>query len=305
MRTLSIAATATATALAAATAGVGLLVTAPGAASADATKSSAYGLQVSAGGQEVVPPTPYVESTDGSTKQVTGGALPANPLGLSATIGELTAGDDFASVELTNVGLAPDSTQLPPAVQQLLTDLGSGCEEVTAPLQEGEAEAEEEATPEDLPLPAELEPLRETLTALLGEDFELGDLRDFCDSFDPEAPLVTIGVLSVDCEGDQGGVELARVQFLGQTIPVPAVPQNQPIIPENPLVTITANHQTTTADGGFSVDGLHVSLVGGEAEAVVANATCGETIAAPAVDTPAPPAAPAPAPVPASAPVTG
>ena len=58
MRTISFAALATTTALAAATAGVGLLVTAPGAASADATKSSAYGIQVSGGGEVIVPPTP-------------------------------------------------------------------------------------------------------------------------------------------------------------------------------------------------------------------------------------------------------
>ena len=108
MRTISFAATATTTALAAATAGVGLLVTAPGAGSADATKSSAYGIQVSGGGQEVVPPTPYVESTDGSTKTAGGGSLPSNPLGVAASIGELSAGDDEAAVELADLGRRPE-----------------------------------------------------------------------------------------------------------------------------------------------------------------------------------------------------
>ena len=81
MRSISFAATATATALAAATAGVGLLVTAPGAASADATRSSAYGIQVSGGGEVIVPPSPKVESSDGSTKTAGGGSLPVEPAG--------------------------------------------------------------------------------------------------------------------------------------------------------------------------------------------------------------------------------
>ncbi|QIK65691.1 hypothetical protein G7072_04445 [Nocardioides sp. HDW12B] len=213
----------------------------------------------------------------------------------------MTAGDDFASVELTNLEVAPSSEQLPAEVQAILTQLEDGCAQVTAGLPDPPATG----LP---PIPGVPPEVNDLLADLLPEGAGLDDLEGFCDSFDPTAPLVSIGVLSVDCEGDQGGVELARLSFLGQQVPVPAVAQNQAIVPENPLVTITANRQSTTDDGGFSVDGLAITLGDGEAtgaEAIVANATCGEAIAAPAVDTPAPPAAPAPAPVAGTAPVTG
>lgn len=316
MRSISFAATATATALAAATAGVGLLVTAPGAASADSTKSSAYGIQVSGGGQVIVPPSPKVESSDGSTKTAGGGSLPSNPLGLSASVAELSAGDDTASVELANLGLAPDSSQIPAEVrgplQDALAELQAGCEQLPLepPAAEGEQDPNEPVDPAagalPIELPQELEPLRDALTALLGEDFNPEDLQEFCDNFDPTQPIVTVDVLDVSCTGDTGNVRIQDVKFLGTEVPLEPgnVPANTPIVPENPLVTVTANQQTTTADDGFSVDGLAVDI-GGEAEAIVANATCGETIAAPATDTPAPPAAPAPAPVSGSAPVTG
>ncbi len=317
MRTISLAAMATTTVLAAATAGVGLLVTAPGAASADATKSSAYGIAATAGGQEVVK-QPYIESTDGSTKTAGGGSLPSNPLGLSGSVAELSAGDDRASVELADFGLAPDSSQIPAEVRGPLQDglmqLQDGCEALAEPIPDPPAEGEEpgenepvdpNAAPPPDELPEEFAPFEEALTALLG-GFTEADLEDFCESFDAEAPLVTAGTLSVECQGDIGKFELAGVEFLGQPVPVPAsVEPDTAILPENPLLTITANQQTKNDDGSFSVDGLAIELGDGEAEAVVANATCGEPIAAPATDTAAPPAAPAPAPVTGSAPVTG
>ena len=309
MRSISFAATATATALAAATAGVGLLVTAPGAASADATRSSAYGIQVSGGGEVIVPPSPKVESSDGSTKTAGGGSLPANPLGVSASVAELSAGDDQASVELADLGLAPSAEQAPQELQDALQQLQDGCEALTEevpPLEEEPGE-NEPAAPRggELPLPPEFDPLEDLLTELLG-GFERGDLEDFCDSFDASAPIVTVDVVDVSCTGDTGTVRIQDVTLLGQDVPLEPsnVEPNTAVVPENPLVTITANRQTTTDDDGFSVDGLAIELAGGEGEAIVANATCGETIATEA-SAPAPPAAPAPAPVSGSAPVTG
>lgn len=300
MRSISFAATATATALAAATAGVGLLVTAPGAASADSTKSSAYGLQASGGGEVIVPPTPYVESTDGTNKTAGGGSLPANPLGVSATIGQLSAGDDFASVELTDLGVAPSSDQIPAGVQTALDELQAGCvalaEQAPEPPVEGELPG----------LPGAPDEINDLLTTLLGEGADLADFETFCESFDATAPLVTARALSVECQGDIGKFELIGVEFLGQEVPLPSpVGPDTAILPANPLLTITANQQTKNDDGSFSIDGLNVQLAEGEAEVIVANATCGEPIAAPATDTPAPPVAPAPAPVSGSAPVTG
>ena len=157
----------------------------------------------------------------------------------------------------------------------------------------------------ELPLPPEFDPLEDLLTELLG-GFERGDLEDFCDSFDATAPIVTVDVVDVSCTGDTGAVRIQDVKLLGQDVPLEpsTVEPNTKILPDNPLVTITANRQTTTDDDGFSVDGLAIELAGGEGEAIVANATCGETIATPGGDTGLP-AAPAPAPVSGSAPVTG
>ena len=85
-------------------AGSALLVAAPGASSADPTRSSAYGVSVNAGGQPAVPPSPFVESTDGSTKTTGAEAIPsqAAPL-LAGNVLALSAGDDKASVEVTDL----------------------------------------------------------------------------------------------------------------------------------------------------------------------------------------------------------
>ena len=92
-------------------AGSALLVAAPGASSADPTRSSAYGVSVNAGGQQVVPPSPTVESTDGS-EQSTGGSIPpeAAPL-LAGGVLELTAGDDKASVAVTDLKIGNVGSQ--------------------------------------------------------------------------------------------------------------------------------------------------------------------------------------------------
>ena len=139
-----------------------------------------------------MPPTPYVESTDGSNKTAGGGSLPANPLGVSATIGELSAGDDFASVELTDLGVAPSGEQVPAELQTALDELQAGCEalaEEVPPLEEEEPPAEGEEQGENepvepragaLPLPEEFDPFEDALTALLG-GFTEADLEDFCD----------------------------------------------------------------------------------------------------------------------------
>ena len=76
------------------------------------------------------------------------------------------------------------------------------------------------------------------------------------------------------------------------------------LFPDNPLISVTLNRQSTGPRGGFTVDGLVVSLGEGEAEAVVASTTCGEGIPQPASN-PEAPTAPVPTPQQGSAPVTG
>ena len=114
-------------------AGSALLVAAPGASSADPTRSSAYGVSVNAGGQEAVPPSPTVESTDGS-EQSTGGSIPpeAAPL-LAGGVLELKAGDDKASVKVTDLEIGNVGDQIPPELKEQFEALQQACEDFEVP----------------------------------------------------------------------------------------------------------------------------------------------------------------------------
>lgn len=91
----------------------------------------------------------------------------------------------------------------------------------------------------------------------------------------------------------------------GAPLDLENVEPNTELFPDNPLISVTLNRQSNGPRGGFTVDGLVVSLGEGEAEAVVASTTCGERIAQPADDNEEPPPAPAPTPQQGRAPVTG
>lgn len=270
-------------------AGSVLLAVAPGASSAAPTRSSAYGVAVNAGGQEVVPPSPSVESTDGSM-QSTGGEIPpeAGPL-LSGGVLELSAGDDEARVSVTDLTIGNLAADLPPELREQLDQLQAACEGV------------EQAPGEELPdilgeLPINVEQP--------GEE----DLIEFCNGLlDGDfANLATIDTLQVECNGNAGTVTVLGASALGSGAPLDLenVEPNTELFPDNPLISVTLNRQSNGPRGGFTVDGLVVSLGEGEAEAVVASTTCGEVIAQPTSNTEAP-TAPVPTPQQGSAPVTG
>lgn len=270
-------------------AGSALLVATPGASSATPTRSSAYGVAVNAGGQEVVPPSPSVESTDGST-QTAGGEIPpeAGPL-LSGGVLELSAGDDEAGVSVTDLTIGNLAADLPPELREQLDQLQAACEGL------------EQAPGEELPdilgaLPINVEQPSEE------------DLIEFCSGLlnGGFANLATIDTLQVACNGDTGTVTVLGASALGSGAPLDLenVEPNTEVFPDNPLISVTLNRQSNGPRGGFTVDGLVVSLGEGEAEAVVASTTCGEGIPKPASD-PEAPTAPAPTPQQGSAPVTG
>lgn len=269
--------------------GSALLAVAPGASSAAPTRSSAYGVAVNAGGEEVVPPSPSVESTDGST-QSTGGEIPpeAGPL-LSGGVLELSAGDDEARVSVTDLTIGDLAADLPPELREQLDQLQAACEGV------------EQAPGEELPdilgeLPINVEQPSEE------------DLIEFCNGLlDGDfANLATIDTLQVECNGNAGTVTVLGASALGSGAPLDLenVEPNTELFPDNPLISVTLNRQSNGPRGGFTVDGLVVSLGEGEAEAVVASTTCGEVIAQPASN-PEAPTAPVPTPQQGSAPVTG
>jgi hypothetical protein len=280
--------TAALTGLVAMTAAV-VLATA-GASQAAGTKSSAYGLALYAQGAEAIPPTPLVESTDGSEQTGGGSALPDNPL-ITGEIAVLRAGNDSASVNLLDLGIGGGIVdQLPPEVTQGLSQLQTLCANLP----------EETIPPGSIPpLPGvPLPPLEDLLDVRAAcEDLAAGQLTE----------LVAIDLLEISCDADTGGVAVEGVTALGVQLTIPEVEPNMALAPENPLLDITLNRQTLHEDGSFTVDGLVID-VAGQGELVLGSVTCGEPLPTePAVeeDPDMPPLAPAPQPVRGNLPVTG
>jgi hypothetical protein len=278
-------------------AGSALLVASPGASSADPTRSSAYGVSVDAGGQNAVPPSPTVESTDGSEHTAGGaGAFPAEaaPL-LSGDVLALTAGDDKASVRVTNLKIGNAGASLPPELGQLTAQLGqlkTACGTF--------AQAPDDGVPDilgQLPIPIK-QPTAD-------------DFGDFCNNLlDADlGSLASLDTLNVECNGDSGTVTVLGASLLGVALPTEDLENVAPdtkLFPDNPLLDVTLNRQTKGPRGAFTVDGLVISLGGGQAEAVVGSTTCGEGIPQSArASNPDAPTAPAPTPQQGNAPVTG
>lgn len=224
---------------------------------AETTTSSAYGL--AAEGALPIDPTPYVESTDGTTKTSSLLELPDNPL-LAAGAAKLTAGKDKASVEVLNAGVLPGA-ELPEELEPL-QDALSQLADALAPV----CDAEVPQLPE---LPDN--PLSDILDGI-GDALDPGAL---CEALEGGLPSVLeVGLIRVHCEGDTGGTQIADVTLLGQELPIPEAPADLGI-PENPLLALTANKQTNNDDGSFSVTGLEINLGDGAEVITLANATCG------------------------------
>jgi hypothetical protein len=273
-------ATAALTGLAVATAAV--VLGTGGASQAAGSKSYAYGLDVVAQGESQVR-QPYVESSDGSTKTGGGSELPDNPL-FTGSIALLSAGNDTASVELVDLSIGGGvADQLPKEFRDGLAELKPVCEGLG------------QAPPPELP---------EIPGIPIGT---LPDLQEACDDFvaGEFTDILGIEAVNIECQGDDGAVEVLGLEVLGLPIEVPPLAPDTAILPENPGLNIIANRQTQNPDGSFTVDGLVVDL-GGQLELILGSATCGEPIATEAAPDPeGPPPAPAPEPVPGNLPVTG
>lgn len=274
------------------TTAAGLIVASSGATSAaQATRSSAFGLAVYAQGDEAVPPTPYIESTDGST-QTTGGGIPDNPL-LSGAVAQLSAGNNQASVNLTDLVIGSAAEGLPQELKEGLSQLQAGC----AALEQS---------------PGELPPIFEQLPIPGLETPTNDELIAFCNGLlDGVVPnLLEVGVLDIACGGDAGRVTVTDLSALGAPLPDIAgdVPPNTKVLPDNPLISITLNRQTAGPNGGFTVDGLVIDLGEGQGEVIAGSTTCGEVLPTSKPDpkpNPDPAPAPIPTPVPQPVPVTG
>lgn len=251
---------------------------------AETTTSSAYGIE--AVGPIPIEPTPYVESTDGSTKTASGGELPEELAPLATLkIGALMAGNDEASSKLVELGLLP----------------GAGLPEELAPLQDALDQLAAQLKPLcDAGSPIEQIPSNPITDALPPELVEALDPQQLCDAFEGAAPAVLeVGLIDAHCKGDAGGVTIADVKLLGQAVPVPEPEPNMEIIPANPLLAVMANKQVKRDDGSFSVTGLEINLGDGAQIINLSNATCAKGVKD------EPPTATPPPPVTTGLPVTG
>ncbi len=246
----------------------GALMLAPSASGTHQSASSAFG--VSAGGQAGMPMAQYPEGP-----REAGGQLP-DQLGPLASGGALTvtAGNDQATAELTDLSLGGVVPQLPPEVTDAIGQLTPLCTTFT---QVGEGGAD-----------AALLALNQGINQIpgLGDLAELPDgaaATEFCNGvLGVEGPnLADIGSLQTQCQGDTGGVTLSGVSVLGQEQPALAGPvptENYSLLPPelDAVAKVTLNRHTQQGDV-LTVDGL-VLEVGGEEVAVIASATCGAPI---------------------------
>lgn len=234
--------------------------------------SEAYGVFI---GSIIDPPQPYVQSTDGTDKSEALVEAPENPL-VGLKVAEVKAGDSKASAKLVGLGVLPGA-EAPEQLQGLLDQLAEGF----APVCE-----------QDPP-----EQLSDVLPPPLGEQLDPAKL---CEALEGGAPAaLSLDLVTAECAGAKGSVQVAGLAVLGQEIEVPLNPEPNTEIPLGPLGSIMFNKQATGKDGAFTVQAAAIDL-GGQLEIVLASATCGK----PTVDNPEPPA-PKPTPVTTGLPVTG
>ena len=212
---------------------------------------------------------------------------------LAGGVLELTAGDDKASVEVTDLTIGNLSRRAP---AEELTDQLDQLEQACAAVRASSGRSRYPTSwvscrsrGVEQPTEAQLDRVLQATSATL-------------------ANLATIRALNVECNGDTGTVTVVGASALGSAVPLNLenVEPNTELFPDNPLLQVTLNRQTEGPRGAFTVDGLVVSLAGGQAEAVIASTTCGEGIPQSAGgSSPEAPTAPAPIPQQGSAPVTG
>jgi len=270
-------------------AGSALLVAAPGASGDHQSSSSAYGFSL--GGS---PGEPAAKFPEGPRKG--GGDLPAElePLAAGGVM-RVTADDDHATAEVTNLTLGLGLAELPEELRTGLQGIEAACEALP---EQPDPDLDEQIFGE---LPGNLEELIDTP----------GNLRELCSVLGGGtfAELASIETLNVECNDQTGTVAVSNVRLFGSETPVNDTDDVDPgtsVLPPElePLIKITLNRQATEGEN-FTVDGLVVEL-GGEEVAVLASTTCGGPIShEPTQDRSQIKPAEAPTPVEGSAPVTG
>ena len=259
----------------------------PSASGDHQSSSSAYGFSL--GGSPGEPAAKFPEGPRSA-----GGELPAEIEQLAAGgVLTVTATDDRATAQVTDLTLGSGLEQLPEELRTGLQQIKAACDQLPP---EPADDVDQQIFDQ---LPGNLQQLIDTP----------GNLRDLClviggGTF---AELASIDTLHVDCDDTTGSVAVSDVRIFGSTTAIndtDDVAPNTSVLPAElePLIKITLNRQTTEGED-FTVDGLVVEL-GGQEVVVLASTTCGGSIAhEPNPEQPQP--APTPTPVERNVPVTG
>ncbi|WP_408895981.1 hypothetical protein ACJ5H2_13810 [Nocardioides sp. R1-1] len=287
-----------------------------GSATAAGTPSSAFGLELSIGGNGVIPRTPAVSSTDGSLKTDSLIGLPTNPVA-SGGIVNASAQNGAASASVADLAVGEGLIKTLKLPAEVTTQLTAGCTQLTTAL-EGLTGPIGDALDQVLPqLQGALDGIADNtkgtplnLSALGALDItKLTDpdqLKALCDVLAGNLRVVGAAAVEAKCTGNTGTTTIANLRALGLPVNVDTKKANQavkvfdvPGVP--PVVELVVNRQTANADGTFTVDALYVNILD-QIKLTVASATCGNVTSDRA---PAPGDAPSPKPVKDHVPVTG
>lgn len=279
-----------------------------GTATAAGEPSSAYGLALSIADNAVIgEDTIAVESTDGTLVTDSLIGLPDNPVASGGVI-NVSAENGKASSSVTDLGVGDGLLAQLPA--ELTGPLGDACDQIADALDPVTGQINDALLGTLLPQIGDLlddisdatdgTPLDLSLLGALDlselTDLQLGGL---CDVLAGEDQLVGADAVVAECTGDTGTTTITDLAALGLPVDIDVDEPNASVeIPG--LLTITANEQIANADGTFTVNALHVNLLG-QVDLVVASATCGEVTS----DRNSPSDAPTPTPVESHVPVTG
>jgi hypothetical protein len=277
------------------------------AATAAGQPSSAFGISLTIADNEAIPPTPFVESTDGSLVEDSAVDVPGAPL-LEAGVLNASAenGEARASVADLRVALLDGELAQLAQLGEQLQPLCDALDQIPI------GDIKDGATDDDgTLLPELLDPIVDgaaeggvdlsLITALDLSDVTPDQLGVICD-FAASGNLVGADLIVAECNGDRGDVTVEGLTGLVPSL-IDTNRTNGAIeIPG--LVNIVLNRQTSNANGTFTVDALYVELFD-QIELTVSSATCGEVTRDRGGDVDPVDDAPAPDPVETHVPVTG
>ncbi|KRA29406.1 hypothetical protein ASD81_20670 [Nocardioides sp. Root614] len=279
-----------------------------GVAVAAGEPSSAFGLELTIADNAVLDQIPAVESTDGKVVTDSLIGLPANPVASGGVV-NVSAENGKASSSVTDLGVGDGLlAQLP---SEITDQLGTVCDQLSAGLDPVTGAINDALLGTLLPQLGGL--LDQIADATDGTPLDLGllgalnlssltdlQLDGLCDVLSGDTQLVGADAVIAECNGDTGTTVITDLAALGLPVDIDVSEPNATLDIAG-LVTITANRQTANADGTFTVDALHVSILG-QIELTVASATCGEVTSDEETD---PSDAPTPTPIESHVPVTG